>query len=465
MILPVDTNIFPYRSGVYVVGGSVRDLLAGRDPADYDMAVSGDPDNFASSMAAKTGGHVVEIGKHGHTILRVVTKDIYFDILPLNGGSIEEDLRRRDFTLNAMALDLSSGDLIDPLNGRRDMADGLIRMVSDDVFRRDPVRLVRAYRMAAAFDFRLAATTESIIYRDAERIRESAGERIREELFKIFRSNRSHTQITQMAHSGLLFCIFPELLPLKTCQSSGRKSTTDLDQTLVAYGNFEKLLDLRLPTLSKPADRVIKDLDIERSAVLKSAILLHRIGGPVVRRRSSLKRAEFYGYAAKSAAMARFICKRLRCSKRQSDNIGFIIRHHRRPFFLFKAHQKNSSTDRGFIRFFMKCGKLTPDILLHALALFVDRIPEDRSEDPTFAQFVAESLGNYYAILQPRSSRPMPITGHDLIRDFKLKPSSGFKRILRSIEEEKLARSNLTRDQALELVTNRLQEVKIEGSP
>jgi tRNA nucleotidyltransferase/poly(A) polymerase len=460
MIIPIETNIFPQKKGVYIVGGSIRDLLAGREPADYDLAIAHDPDIFVRSMAARTGGHVAEIGKHGRTTLRVVTKNVFFDILPLNGGSIEADLLQRDFTLNAMALDLSSGTLIDPLNGQQDLAAGLVRMVSPDVFRKDPVRLIRAYRMAAAFSFSITEKTESVIRRDADLIRRSAGERIREELFKIFKSDGSHLQISRMATSRLLFNIFPELRPLEDCRTSSRRSSSYLDQTLIAYQNFENLLDSRRLNLAKPARRIYKDLNAERSAVIKCAILLHNIGRPVVQQIDSDGHVRFFGHAAKSAAMAQVVCERLRCSRRQRDHLSFIIRHHQRPFFLFNAQRKKGRVDRGFIRLFMKCGRLTPDVLLHALAQPAGPRPAGHSMDPNFSTFVAECLVKYYSILLPKASRPQPLTGHDLIKEFKLKPSPLFKRILKYVEEENLARSNLSRRQALELVRKRLDADK-----
>ena len=191
MILPIDTNVFPWKKGVYLVGGSIRDLLCGRTPIDYDLVVTNDPAGFARELASSTAGHVVEFGKHGHTVLRVILADYYFDITPLNGASIEDDLQRRDFTINALALEVSTGKLIDPAGGQQDLAAKKIRMVNRDVFRKDPVRLIRAYRMAATFDFIIDKDTEAAISLDADLIRSSAAERIREELFKILKSTGS----------------------------------------------------------------------------------------------------------------------------------------------------------------------------------------------------------------------------------------------------------------------------------
>ena len=152
-MLPFDTNIFPLKTGVFLVGGSVRDLMAGRVPYDYDLAVRQDPADFASGLATAIGGRIVALGKQGQKMLRVVTRERIFDIMPVNGPSIESDLRLRDFTINAMAVEVASGSLIDPLGGQKDLAAKTVRMVSPEVFQQDPVRLVRAYRMAAIFNF------------------------------------------------------------------------------------------------------------------------------------------------------------------------------------------------------------------------------------------------------------------------------------------------------------------------
>ena len=130
--------------------------------------------------------------------------------MPVNGTSIEDDLRRRDFTINAMALNVSTGTLIDRLGGQQDLAAKKVRMVSGDVFRKDPVRLIRAFRLSAEFEFTIEADTKATIRRDANLIKKSAGERIREEFFKILKQNNSYNVLSGMAHSGLMFFVIPE---------------------------------------------------------------------------------------------------------------------------------------------------------------------------------------------------------------------------------------------------------------
>ncbi len=459
-MLPVDTDVFPRKTGVYIVGGSIRDLLCGRTPIDYDLALTDTPEKFARLLAARISGHVVEFGQHGHTIRRVVTGDYHFDIMPLNGVSIEDDLRRRDFTINAMALDVSSGNLLDPTGGRQDLAAKRIRMVNRDVFRNDPVRLVRAYRMAANFDFTIDGDTQAAISQDADLIGKSAGERIKEELFKIFKSAESHAQLERMAHSGLLFSVFPELAQLKNCQP-GKESQRDLfEQTLAAYDHLEKLLYSRDQNLPEPASRHVKNIGTARAILLKWAVLLQSIGQPSARIKAEAEADDHHcdAHAARSATIAGAICRRLRFSRHQSDTVEFLVRRHLEPFLCFKTRPRKVLADRAFIRLFMKCGDRTPDILLHALAGIMGRKAREDPSVKRFSEFVTRGIDCYYSTLRPRASTPPPLNGNDLVKYFGLKPSPSFKEILNAIEEEHLASRNLTREQALDLVEKLLND-------
>ena len=173
-MIQFNSKIFPQTKGSYIIGGSIRDILLGRIPTDYDIAVTENPEKYAKKIAANTTGHLVAMGKPGQTIIRVVSSDNIFDITSLNGKSIEDDLKKRDFTINAMAYELSSGEIIDCLGGLRDLDDKKIRMVSKNVFRKDPIRLIRAYRIGACLDFEIESQTVSLIRENADLIQNSA---------------------------------------------------------------------------------------------------------------------------------------------------------------------------------------------------------------------------------------------------------------------------------------------------
>ena len=451
-MIPFDKKIFPQREGVYIVGGSIRDLLYGRTPIDYDMVVQGDPASFAKRLASRTSGRFVELGKHGQTMRRVITKDLIFDIMPLNGATIEEDLLQRDFTIDAMAVAVSCGSLIDRLGGRQDLASKKIRMVSVDIFRKDPVRLIRAYRLAAAFDFSIDRDTHGILARDAHLISKSAGERVREEFFKFLQCPGSHTYLAGMADSGLLFNVFPELLALKNYRLPGEDPQNLFEQTIDSYLGLEKLLDAGNQVKNASGDRIFQDIDATRATLLKWAILFHDIGLPTTQILTANEIKNFYSHTLKSTAMTQKICQRLRFSRKQTDAIGLVIANHLQPFLLFRAQQKKIPFQKAYARFYIKCRDLTPDVLLHALAQFMGARDSQDPELKEFTDFIRMLVRDYYLVLQPRASLPRPLSGNDLINEFGLKPSAEFKRILKRIEEEHLTREVLTRHQALKLV-------------
>ena len=107
-MVQIDTKIFPKTPGAFIVGGSIRDMLCGRSPTDYDVAVLGDAQKFARRVKINTNGRLVKIGKPGRMILRVIGESNIIDISEINKGTIEEDLRARDFTINAIAYELST---------------------------------------------------------------------------------------------------------------------------------------------------------------------------------------------------------------------------------------------------------------------------------------------------------------------------------------------------------------------
>jgi poly(A) polymerase len=447
-MLPFDINIFPFKTGVYVVGGSVRDLLVERMPYDYDLVVDRDWTHFASRLGAMTGGHIVELGKQNQKMLRVVTKDRFFDIMPVNGSSIENDLRLRDFTINAMALDVSTGNLIDPLGGRTDLAAKKLRMVSREVFRKDPVRLIRAYRMAANFNLDIDKNTRAAITADANLIQKSAGERNREELFKILQCDQSHGYLSMMDQSGLLLHIFPEFLKLKKLRVQSSAPRTWFEQTLDSYFHLEKLLN---------DSQFFQKDPVTRSILLKWSVLFQNIGRVPAKPPVDNGNINYSDdHAARSAAMAQVICQRLRFSRRQSDTIEMIIRHHFQPIELFRAYQQNSPVEKEFIHLFLNCTDVTPDVLLLALAEFKGQGEVDDPVTDEFTGFIRMLIQKYDMVLRPGAALPPPINGNDLINEFGMKPSAEFRQILKRIEVERLAKESYSREEALKLVEHLL---------
>ncbi len=447
-------RLLPAQKGVYLVGGCVRDLLIDQPPADYDLAVSGSPEGYARLLAAKFGGRPIAIGPDHHRLFRVVADRRIFDLSPLVGASIEEDLKNRDFTINAMAFDLAGQNLVDPLDGLRDLQTRTLKMASPRAFANDPLRQLRAFRLAAQFGCRIEADILAAINAMVGTIQGCAGERIRTELFKLLAFNASTPFIEQMADCGLLYDIFPELAELPNCRQNEHHRFDVWTHTLAACRHLETCLDPDSPDdAAASIQRAVTQLqDRKQVGLLKMALLLHDVGKPATRSEDAGGKVHFYGHGRRGAALADEICNRLKCSRTESDYIGTVVRQHNRPLFLYLLQAHNRLSDRAVTRFFIHCADLAPDILIHAIADYAGKRTAPGEGLERYIRFVESLLTQYFDTHIRLRAEPALLTGRDLIADFGLPPSPLFKKLLKKVETARLAGEIQDRQQALELV-------------
>jgi len=444
----------PKTKGAYIVGGSIRDIILGRIPTDFDIAVLQFPEKYASDLASCVNGHVVKIGKQNQMIYRVVSENSTFDISAIEGKTIEEDLAKRDFTVNAISCELYSGKIVDLFGGINDLLIKKIRMVSKEIFTKDPVRLIRAYRIAAMLDFEIESETAHVIVNNVKLITKAAGERIKTEIFKILSCSKSYIYIHQMYETGLLFEIFPELTALQGCKQNKHHAYDVLDHSLTAFSQLEMLLNEKI-FKTGAINFPIPDMDKERSALLKYSILLHDIGKPSARTVGNDDNIHFFGHEIIGAEMAKQISKRLKLSNNEADYIYFIIRNHIAALHLYSSGIKNPPSNKSLTRFFIKCGDMTPDILLHTIADIQGKGNEDkRNED--FLSFASYLLNEFFSGYKVKKTEPRLVTGNDLIEEFGLSPSPLFKKILSLVEESRLSNIINSRAEALLMVRDLL---------
>ena len=437
----LNLKIIPKIQGAYIVGGSIRDIILGRTPFDYDIAVLGNPEKFAKKIAVKKSDHIIELGKNDQKIIRVISDNKIFDISSVNGNTIEDDLLKRDFTINAMAYALSSEKIIDCTGGMKDIADKKIRMVSDTAFEKDPVRLIRAYRIGASLNFEINTNTVSAIRKNAKFIKNSAGERIRSEFLRILQTSKSHHYISQMADTGLLFAIFPELGNLKGCLQNRFHQYDVFEHTMKAFYHLENIFN----------NKIIHRVDENTAPLLKFAILFHDTGKPPAKKVDSKGNVHFYGHSRKGAEITKKISFRIKLSTKEKYFIDFIIRNHIDPLHLFIAKGKGTLTNKATTRFFIKCGDNTPYLLLHSVADMKGKGDKDKDKEE-FIEFAKNMISRYFSEFMPRKKNPALITGNDLINKFGLPPSPLFKIIISKVEEARLSSQINTRQEALLLV-------------
>jgi poly(A) polymerase len=454
-----DFDFLPYdEEQIYLVGGTVRDLLCGQKPADIDIVVQGEVGAVAGTIANKINGKIIDLGKNEFALLRIVSKNRIVDVSPMTGPSIEADLQRRDFTINAMAYDLKNINLVDGLGGWKDLQEKKIRMISGKAFKHDPVRLIRAYRMAATFGFTITDRTKKAISKHKDLITCASGERIWAELVKLFSTPVASPVVRDMADSGLLTAIIPELEPSIGCKQNRYHQFDVFDHSLRVFEQVELLFSEKERSLPNIAQILLSTHLTDHSYLLKYAALLHDVGKSASRTSDSNGRIRFPGHAAKGAKIAIAINAKLKLSNRQRKITEAVIRHHIRPLYLFIAKEKGTLGRRGIVRFFRHCGALTPAVLTHAIADIKAKKEAIQDRDSRFIAFCDHLAELYLKTIHNKKKAAPLVNGRDLILEFGLAPSPLFKFLLNRVDEQHLTGILTTRNQALNWVAAYLKK-------
>lgn len=439
--------------GSHIVGGAIRDLFLDLVPEDFDIVVPVNPKKYAAVIAARLNGKHISLGKPGFELERVVAGGRHYDICRINGRTISEDLDRRDFTINAMAWDLSAGELIDPCNGMEDLTNRKIRMVSSEGLAQDPVRLLRAFRLAASLDFTVESKTLSTITSHSSKLAHAPGERLRSELIKFLSSKESASHMDDMVSTGLLEELFPELRATRGCHPNGHQSTDVFTHTLSAYRHLEKIL--KSPSAFFPHHHAIVEdrLPPMGQAIVKLAVLLHGIGKPSIRFATVNSGTKTPDCETAAAALVIAIGKRLRWSRLEADQVSLIVSQHLSPLRLFDRQQNGPPHADATFRFFWEANSLTPHVCLHSAANVAAKQSDSDVSVQQFFGFVDTLLDRFETrfIGIHRDGRPI-LSGRDIMSRFGLPPSPLIGQILFRVEEARFSGIVRERDEAISAV-------------
>ena len=460
----------------YLAGGCVRDLLLGREPTDYDVATSATPD-IVLNLFPRTfavGAHfgvvlVAEGDEAGYAVTEVATfrsDGAYSDGRHPDAvrytTSAEEDVRRRDFTINGLLLDPSKctglsvkgtgfspynnpaksagalapeGSLsdklrtavIDHVGGLADLEAGIIRAIGQPTerFEEDHLRMLRAVRFAARFGFEIEPATAAAVRRLAPKIHAVSRERVRDELTKMLTEGHAHRAFELLDETGLLAEVLPEIARMKGIEQPPQ---------------FHPEGDVWTHTLL-----LLAQLDAGCPLPLAWGALLHDVGKPPTFVRAD--RIRFNGHVDVGVAIAADICRRFRFSNEETHQILSLVENHMR--FADAQHMKVSTLKR-----FFRLDNFPQHLALHRMDCLAG------SGNLDHWNYVRER----YASMPEEAVRPVPlITGRELIAA-GYQPGAAFKEMLRAVEDAQLDGAIATPAEALTFIRERFPLITEERS-
>ncbi|MBU4346841.1 MAG: HD domain-containing protein [Candidatus Omnitrophica bacterium] len=433
---------------LYLVGGILRDMLLNRDKKnlDFDFCLRKGAIGFGRKLAEEVrAGFVVLDKEHGacRLVKKMDTGICTLDFSDFREKTIEGDLRHRDFTINALALELEknwrwdnknlTNLVIDPYGGREDLRAKRIRFVNKKGFDEDPLRILRAFSLSAILGFKIDKETLKLIKLKANKLPHVSFERIRDELFKILDGPNSFDYFIQLDKLKILPIIIPEIEEMRGVKQGPYHHLDVLRHSLETIRQFEYLIE-ELKNNSQVQDYLDEIISGQRkrSALIKLGALLHDIGKPSTLRREGGK-TKFHGHERKGLDITRGIARRLRLSNDELTSLEKMVFWHLRPGYLADNEE---ITARARFRYFRDAAEEAVSILL--ISISDQRSTRGRLTSKTsriYHEKVALNLIKEYFRRKQEKRLPRLVTGHDLLNKFKLEPSPLIGKILSEIEE------------------------------
>jgi poly(A) polymerase len=418
----------------YLVGGCVRDLVLGREPADYDVATDALPERvqqlFPDSIAVGAQFGVI-IVPEGSVQVEVAT--FRSDVGYSDGRhpdrvtyarSPEEDVRRRDFTINGLLLDPRTGEVLDFVGGRDDLRAGLLRAIGEPGrrFREDKLRMVRAVRFAARLNYAIEPATLAALRRLAPQVTQVSAERLRDELTKLLTEGAARRGFELLDETGLLTIVLPEAAKMK-----------GVEQPPQFHPEGDVWIHTRL---------MLEKLAVGSSPTLAWGVLLHDVGKPptFTPAASTGDRIRFDEHVEVGTRMAEEICRRLRFSNDDTEQVAALVANHLRFKDVFEMRP---STLKRFVRL----PRFEEHLELHRLDCLASHGMLDAY------QFVQRFLEE----TPPAQVRPARLVSGDDLKQMGFAPGPQFREILRAVEDAQLDGRLASRAEALAFIRQNYQ--------
>lgn len=438
----------------WLVGGAVRDRLLGRATTDLDLAVAGDVEAAARTLARAARAAVFPLSED-FGAWRVVARGGAWqaDLAPLYGETIEQDLAQRDFTLNAIAEPLAGGEPLDPTGGRADLAARRLRMVAAQAFDADPLRVLRLPRFACELALQPDAETLAAAAQRAPRLREVAAERVFAELKRIVASPDPLAGIELMERVGAVDAVLPELAALGGVEQSPYHHLDVYRHTLAVLAEAVELQRDPVAVFGEQHGLAVAALlaepladELTRGDALRWGALLHDVAKPQTRAVSDEGRVSFWHHDSQGAELSRAVLARLHASERLRAHVAALTRHHLRPGFLVR---ERPLSPRAEYRYLKATEPVEVDVTLLSVA---DRLAT-RGQRSGVAiarhlELARELLGP--ALVWREHGPPAPLVRGDELADaLGIERGPRLGELLAALEEAAYAREIATREQAV----------------
>ncbi len=473
-------SILADEEDVFLVGGAVRDYFLKRSSHDLDFAVKKNAIKLARRVADKLNADFYPLDSERDTGRVLVIEEDgtrqVLDFAAFRGDDLEADLGARDFSINAMAIDPKDLSLYDPLGGLTDLRDKCLRACSASTFTDDPIRIIRAIRLAAGLGFQIQSETRQSMKETVDLLKIVSPERQRDEFFRILEGPKPAISIKALDLLGALEPVLPELMNLKGVQQTPPHVHDVWSHTLGVVSHLESILAALTPEYHPEAasdyfhgmlvlkiGRYRKQISEHLSRVLNTnrswreilffSALFHDIAKPVRSVTGSEGRIRFWGHEEESAEIANKRAHYLALSNDEINHLSIIVQNHMRIHFHIKrmVDEKKAPSRRAIFRFFRDTGMAGVDICLLTLAdiwaTYENTLPEDTWV--TCLDVVRIFLESWWDKKAELISPPQLISGNDIMEALSLDPCPEVGRILDAVREAQVVNDVIDVESAL----------------
>lgn len=421
---------------IYVVGGFVRDRILGLDKTDYDITVVGDAIEFANIVASELNSHVVEYARFRTALVPFNKIQVEFvgtrtekytkgSRKPeVKAGTLEDDIKRRDFTVNTMAASLNDktfGEVLDMFDGMKDLENRILVTPLDPIitYKDDPLRMMRAARFASQLGFEIESNSFNAIKKLHKEIKNISQERVTDELIKILKTNKPSIGLNILMDTGLLEIIFPEVHNLRGIDK------VEIDGRVFAHKDvFYHTLEV--------VDNICQMTD---NVWLRFVALMHDIAKPVTKRFNKSLGWTFHGHEEVGAKWQKRIFRNLKLPMEYHPYVEKLVRLHQRPMALVDGE----TTDSAYRRLAATAGSDLEDLFIHCKADITTKNPKK----------VEKYLENYEVVF----ARIKEVQENDQLRAFQ-SPVRG---------EEIMEICNINPSRLVGFIKNEIEEAILEG--